>query len=427
MNLSWEGSTIHQRLGRLVRQGNVNNKVGIFYYILDESTDVYRLLTIQRKGQWIKDLRSCQTATVKGGLAAENVDDDMLVSLARDKEKMRRYLREQRKERELLGQVAKAEKTFKLMCSFAKPSARAVNLEILQCHEAKIRAMEFIPDEVINEGIKRVQMLAEIQERRFKMSPTKSWERWVKDIEGIQTGKGAAPYTIQDLFEILPMEEPEFNRPFSAIIYKELLGVNKEYAPTFGERTTDTVPLEMVTQVKEMFNLQMINRHQHPSNEAATYQKALEPTKTPQPTPDQAPHQIEPAPSATINEDQTQPTKKAEAPAQTKEAEAAQTIKAAEAPAQTTKAQSGEEKQEQNTQAKQAQAKEIKTEETQAAEAPQKPAKAPETEQPVKDMLSQAITASSLRAPRRKPEPPKRTKEANRTPWQGMQLEFSFN
>ena len=82
------------------------------------------------------------------------------------------------------------------------------------------------------------------------------------------------------------MEEPEFNRTFSAIIYKELLGVSKEYAPTFGERTTDTVPLEMVTQVKEMFNLQMINRHQHPTNEATTYQKALEPTKTPQPTPE---------------------------------------------------------------------------------------------------------------------------------------------
>ncbi|MCP4409769.1 MAG: hypothetical protein GY807_18900, partial [Gammaproteobacteria bacterium] len=132
INLSWEGATLEQRLGRLVRQGNGNRRVGIYYYILEESTDIYRFMTIQRKTQWVNHLRSSQTSTVSDtSIFAEEVDDEFLVSLAKDKAKMLETLTTYKRERELLTQVTTFEKTLKLMCEFACPNQREPSLEIL--------------------------------------------------------------------------------------------------------------------------------------------------------------------------------------------------------------------------------------------------------------------------------------------------------
>ena len=280
VNLSWEGATLHQRIGRLVRQGNQTAKVKIYYYLLDESTDIYRFLTIQRKTHWSEHLRTSQTDTITKGIFAEAIDDDFICSLASNKEKMRAILKNARVERELFGQVETAEKTLKTMLDFANPATRAVCLEILQRYESKLRALDLIPKPVIDEGLTRVQTLAHIQHSRFKAAKSsRQWEAWARDVRAIQSGTHQQPFSFSDLFELHATTEdaPRFDTPLQEMIKPDVLKLAPSFFPSFGASTTSQANPEKTTPktTQPAYNVIMLDRRKPTTRPAPTPRAAL--------------------------------------------------------------------------------------------------------------------------------------------------------
>ena len=247
VNLAWEGATLKQRIGRLVRQGNANAKVGIYYYILEQSTDVYRFLTIQRKTHWSEDLRASQTDTVNRGVFSEDIDEDFLVALARDKAAIRAKLQTQRRDRELLSQVLTTEKTLKLMCGFARPDQRTASREILRAYETKLRALAWIPASLIDEGVRRVQQLVGLQYKRFEarraaLGREPNWEQALQNIHPIQADKDASHHVAAIfLIQITDGKKLDFAEKIQDILDPSLLAQLSDIAPTFGENIVENV------------------------------------------------------------------------------------------------------------------------------------------------------------------------------------------
>ena len=268
INLAWEGATLEQRLGRLVRQGNINRKVGIYYYILEESTDIYRFMTIQRKTQWVNHLRSSQTDTIDDkSIFCDEVDDDLLLSLAKNKEEMRETLTDYRQQKSIGHQIAGFEKTLRLMCEFARPDQRDVSLEILQAHEAKLRELEFISPELVNSAIQRVQQLTHLQFNRSKdPQQLKSWAAWVKDVRKIQIG-GQKTSSFTRFFEAQYTATGVcFKATMEELVKPEFLTDLPVFETTFGQRAAT---IEKATEQKverpKMFHVITLNRSQDPA------------------------------------------------------------------------------------------------------------------------------------------------------------------
>ena len=236
-----------QRIGRLVRQGNANAKVGIYYYILEQSTDVYRFLTIQRKTHWSEDLRASQTDTVNRGVFSEDIDEDFLVALARDKAAIRAKLQTQRRDRELLSQVLTTEKTLKLMCGFARPDQRTASREILRAYETKLRALAWIPASLIDEGVRRVQQLVGLQYKRFEarraaLGREPNWEQFQQNIHPIQADKDASHHVAAIfLIQITDGKHLDFVEKIQDILDPSLLAQLPDMTSTFGENIGENI------------------------------------------------------------------------------------------------------------------------------------------------------------------------------------------
>ncbi len=260
INLAWEGATLEQRFGRLVRQGNINAKVGIYYYILEESTDIYRFMTIQRKTQWVNHLRSSQTETINDkSIFCDEVDDELLLSLATNKDTMRETLTNYRREQSIHQQIAGFEKTLRLMCEFARPDQRKVSLEILQAHEEKLRDLEFISQELVDSAIQRVQELAYLQFKRSKNPETlKSWPAWVKDVRHFQISSQKSS-TFTRFFEAhFSVNGVCLKAALEELVKPELLEDLPTFDKTFGKRSATQRPVEETNLKKDHDAFQVI-------------------------------------------------------------------------------------------------------------------------------------------------------------------------
>lgn len=175
-NLNWHGQAIHQRKGRAVRQGNTQPFVDIYYYLLEGTTDIYRMATTQNKTHWWEDLRSSQTDNIEGNVFSDPISDDLVASLANDPEAVLAQLRKIRKDEELQREIRTFQKTLKQMGIALNPEQRSASLPILQALEAKLMQLIWIDASKIREGIQRVQLIVALQAARFKNSKENPWE-----------------------------------------------------------------------------------------------------------------------------------------------------------------------------------------------------------------------------------------------------------
>lgn len=93
LDLPWEPSTLQQRNGRGVRQGNAANVVEVMYYFSRRSSDGLRFNLIQGKFGWMKALlQSSARETANPGAGQELGPDEILLMISRDPEKTRAAL-----------------------------------------------------------------------------------------------------------------------------------------------------------------------------------------------------------------------------------------------------------------------------------------------------------------------------------------------
>ena len=112
LNLDWHHAAIHQKKGRAHRQGNDNDELLIFYYMLKDTLDEYRFKTIAAKKGWQDQIFE------KGHTQMDTLFDvplhnlDFIAGLSSDPEQVREVLREKearnRRETDLktYGQIA---------------------------------------------------------------------------------------------------------------------------------------------------------------------------------------------------------------------------------------------------------------------------------------------------------------------------------
>ena len=61
LDINWKPSDIEQRNGRIIRQGNENKKVDLFYYVTKGTFDAYMYQTVDRKAKFIKQIMENKT------------------------------------------------------------------------------------------------------------------------------------------------------------------------------------------------------------------------------------------------------------------------------------------------------------------------------------------------------------------------------
>jgi Helicase conserved C-terminal domain len=245
-NLAWEGLTIHQRKGRGVRQGNRNDEVAVFYYLLEGSTDNYRFLTTQNKTHWWSSLRGSQTEAVQATVFSNPMSDELIASLADDPETIIDLLREQRKAKALGEEIRKCNRLLCRMLSFANPYQRLQGLPLLQAYEAKIRGLEWIPQELVDEAMRRVQLLANFQARRRPQGSEEPWETWVRDVKPLFRKEKVSAYWALDL--CLGLIEKEgtvcFEAQWEDLMKSEFLRGPYDIPSTFGKEIQRDRPAE---------------------------------------------------------------------------------------------------------------------------------------------------------------------------------------
>lgn len=89
LTIGWTPDSLHQRNGRGVRQGNLTDKVTVYFYDADGTFDTYRRRLVNKKSDWIntllKDDKSDQVV-ITGSLTREQ--QDILISMVGDKTAM---------------------------------------------------------------------------------------------------------------------------------------------------------------------------------------------------------------------------------------------------------------------------------------------------------------------------------------------------
>lgn len=89
LTIGWTPDSLHQRNGRGVRQGNLTEKVNIYFYDADGTFDTYRRRLVNKKSDWINTLLNDETSdqvTVTGSLTREQ--QDALIGLVGDETAM---------------------------------------------------------------------------------------------------------------------------------------------------------------------------------------------------------------------------------------------------------------------------------------------------------------------------------------------------
>ena len=74
LDVPWRPSDLEQRAGRIVRQGNENEKVHIFRYVTENTFDAYLWQTIENKQKFISQIMTSKTPV----RVAEDVDESSL-------------------------------------------------------------------------------------------------------------------------------------------------------------------------------------------------------------------------------------------------------------------------------------------------------------------------------------------------------------
>ena len=108
VDLPWDPSTLQQRNGRGVRQGNTFGAVRIHYYLGRPSGDGRRLSLIDKKRSWMASLVKGQARTTNNPAAAVNVSvEELLLDIVPPEERAR-VLREREAEQEALERARRA-------------------------------------------------------------------------------------------------------------------------------------------------------------------------------------------------------------------------------------------------------------------------------------------------------------------------------
>ena len=74
LDVPWRPSDLEQRAGRIVRQGNENEKVEVYRYVTESTFDAYLWQTIENKQKFISQVMTSKTPV----RIAEDVDESSL-------------------------------------------------------------------------------------------------------------------------------------------------------------------------------------------------------------------------------------------------------------------------------------------------------------------------------------------------------------
>lgn len=211
-NLTWESQSIHQRVGRGVRQGNQQAAVHVFYYLLKSSTDIYRFATTQNKKHWWDSLRCCQTDSTNEGLFSDPISDDLISSIALDPIATQTVLREARDAKEKETQSRRFAHLLKKMLNVLDPTQRTSSQPILEELEQSLRHLNQIPQELTDQGLQRAQLLASfIHEDRVNFS------NWKEAVNAAGRHFEGYYFSTQQFFSVSLESTPQFERPISVL------------------------------------------------------------------------------------------------------------------------------------------------------------------------------------------------------------------
>ncbi|QTD50908.1 SNF2-related protein [Sulfidibacter corallicola] len=180
--ICWNAQAMHQRTGRAVRQGNPHPRVYLFYYLLDGTLDVYRFATYQNKSHWWEMLRKAQTDSIQESVFSEGISDEMIASLAPDPIVALLELKNLRREKELAKHMKDFTKLLIQMLEFMGPIHKGGGAPVLSQLEERIRTLEWIPEHIVQEGLRRVWTYHQFGRAIVPSKVANKAERWNRAI-----------------------------------------------------------------------------------------------------------------------------------------------------------------------------------------------------------------------------------------------------
>ncbi|WP_449222328.1 SNF2-related protein [Sulfidibacter corallicola] len=180
--ICWNAQAMHQRTGRAVRQGNPHPRVHLFYYLLDGTLVVYRFATCQNKSHWWEMLRKAQTDNIQESVFSEGISDEMIASLAPDPVVALLELKNLRREKELAKQMKDFRKLLLQMLEFMGPIHQGGGAPVLSQLEERIRTLEWIPERIVQEGLRRVWTYHHFGRAIVPPKVANKAERWTRTI-----------------------------------------------------------------------------------------------------------------------------------------------------------------------------------------------------------------------------------------------------
>ncbi|WP_426575300.1 hypothetical protein ACP179_00045 (plasmid) [Xenorhabdus stockiae] len=103
LTLPWTPASLNQRNGRGARVGSSAARVEAYYYCGQGSFDEFRLDTLERKANWIKEILTSDAAIMAN--ADANSAEEMRLLLAADPEERERVRREQIEQAEAIAKA----------------------------------------------------------------------------------------------------------------------------------------------------------------------------------------------------------------------------------------------------------------------------------------------------------------------------------
>jgi len=233
-NLGWNSQAIHQRKGRGVRQGNPNPYVDIYYYLLNGSTDIYRFATTQNKAHWWEAVRRAQTDAVTENVFSQPIDDEMIASLSNNPEKTLAVLMERRRLKEIEIEMDQYHRLLRRMLQYADPQRRSVCLPFLQMMEHKLRQLQWIPQDVLDEAVRRVEQVALLQAKLYGES-RRNWDVDVLNLSRLR--RNDLSLTVNDLFQLKDALKgsPALAMPLAEMVHWKYRDMIAEAPVTYGK------------------------------------------------------------------------------------------------------------------------------------------------------------------------------------------------
>jgi hypothetical protein len=175
----------------------------MYYYLLEGSTDIYRFATTQNKNHWWENLRRAQTERIEENVFSDAISDDLIASLAADPDATLKQLHARKRETELANEFYQFQKLLVKMMPYLEPSKRAISLDILQGFEAKLTKLNWVPQDIVAEGLARAMAFAEIQAERMAKRPNAKWNTFVDNLHGLAADtQHYMPLKLKDLFQL---------------------------------------------------------------------------------------------------------------------------------------------------------------------------------------------------------------------------------